>query len=124
MSIEAKHSPSRSFLTSFSGSLAVPSAVDLENADPENRVVESLVIENLRLSSELLMPQIYQLIAQGNVRRIIITNEEGHALLRLPTAAPDVNGMMAAVLSSEVAAINVISAIVPNPRMVVERVSR
>ncbi|MEL6902331.1 MAG: DUF4342 domain-containing protein [Cyanobacteria bacterium J06606_4] len=102
----------------------MPSAVDLENADPENRVVESLVIENLRLSSELLMPQIYQLIAQGNVRRIIITNEEGHALLRLPTAAPDINGMMAAVLSSEVAAINVISAIVPNPRMVVERVSR
>lgn len=89
-----------------------------------SRSLESIVFENLRLSSDRLMPQIYQLIEQGNVRRIVITNEEGHALLRLPTTAPVVNGVLETVLSSEIAAINVISTIVPNPRMMVERVSR
>lgn len=137
MSIEAKHSACRSVsgqsrsgqsgsdqpvFRSFSQSLSeslVPSPTRADDAE-----TESFVVEDIRLSSDMLMSQIHQLIEQGNVRRIVIKNEEGHALLRLPTATTVINSVIDAMLSSEVAAINVISTIVPNPSVMVEKFSR
>jgi hypothetical protein len=40
--------------------------------------------EELKISGDVLVTKIKELIAQGNVRRIIIKNEEKHTSIEIP----------------------------------------
>ena len=81
----------------------------------------SYVIENLKISGDALMGRIIDLIKQGNVRRIAIKNREGHTLLSLPTCASSEEVSLSCIPSSEAMAIQVISAIVAYPKIIVEK---
>jgi len=80
-----------------------------------------LVVESLKISGDALMSQIDDLIGQGNIHRIVIKNKEGHTLLSVPTSLSAVEGSISVILSAEATAINVISAIVPYPKLVIEK---
>ncbi len=79
------------------------------------------VVESLKISGETLMSQIDDLVKQGDVHRIVIKNKEGHNLLTVPTDLNTVEDSISAILSAEATAINIISAVVPYPKLVVER---
>jgi hypothetical protein len=74
-------------------------------------------IEEHRTPGERLVAKVRELIRQGNVRRIIIKNEEGRTLIELPLTI-DVAG---ALLVPTWAAIGAIAAIVTECSIIVER---
>lgn len=82
-----------------------------------------IVVESLKISGDVLMSQINDLIEQGNIHRIVIKNKEGHTLLRVPTHLNAVDHTINAILSAEETAINVISAVLPNAKVVVEKIA-
>ena len=75
----------------------------------------------MKISGDTLMSKVNDLIGQGNVHRIVIKNKEGHTLLSVPTTLQAMGNSIDTILSSEAAAINIISAIVPYPKLVVEK---
>ena len=111
MSIKTKDNPTRLPRVANSGSCS--------------RVVvsERIVVESLKISGDVLMSQINDLIEQGNIHRIVIKNKEGHTLLRVPTHLSAVDNTINAILSAEETAINVISAILPNAKVVIEKIA-
>ncbi len=82
-----------------------------------------LVVESLKISGDALMSQIDELIEQGNIHRIVIKNKEGHTLLSVPTRLGTVESSISTILSTEATAINVISAIVPYPKLIIEKLT-
>ena len=67
------------------------------------------------------MSKINDLVSQGNIHRIVIKNKEGHTLLSVPTTVRAMGSNIESILSTEAIAIDVISAIVPYPKLVVEK---
>ena len=67
------------------------------------------------------MTKIKELIAQGNVRRIIIKNEEDHTLIEIPLTVGVIGTVISAVLFPVVAAVGVIGAMVAHLTVVIER---
>lgn len=65
-----------------------------------------------------LLSKVKEIIREGNVRRIIIKNEEGKQLIEVPLTV----GVVGAVLLPVWAAIGVIAAIVTSASIEVERV--
>ncbi|MEL6815601.1 MAG: DUF4342 domain-containing protein [Cyanobacteria bacterium J06598_3] len=82
---------------------------------------DGFVVENLKISGEALMRELTDLIGQGNVHRIVIKNKEGHTLLSVPTTLNAMGSSISSILSAEATAIGVIGAIVPFPKVVVEK---
>ena len=60
--------------------------MDEHHKDDETRgqVGEKTVTEEFRVSGEVLTAKIRELLREGNVRRIIIKNEEGKTLTQIP----------------------------------------
>lgn len=79
------------------------------------------VVESLKVSGDVLMSKINDLVSQGNIHRIVIKNKEGHTLLSVPTTVRAMGSNIESILSTEAIAIDVISAIVPYPKLVVEK---
>jgi hypothetical protein len=74
--------------------------------------------EEIRTTGEELVAKIRELLREGNVRRIIIKNEEGRTLIEVPLTL----GVVGAVLLPVWAAIGAIAALVANCTIVVEKV--
>ena len=73
--------------------------------------------EEFKLSGEELLAKVKQLIAEGNVRRIIIKNREGKVIVELPLTI----GVVGALLAPPLAAVGAIAALVTECTLVVER---
>lgn len=73
--------------------------------------------EEFKVSGKELVDKVKDLIHQGNIRRIIIKNEEGISLFELPVTAAAVGVLLAAPL----AAVAAIAAMVSNCTIVVEK---
>jgi uncharacterized membrane protein YvbJ len=73
--------------------------------------------ETFSVSSEDLVQKVKGLIHEGNVRRIIINNEEGKTLLEIPVTV----GVIGIVLVPWLAAIGAIAALATNCTIVVQR---
>jgi uncharacterized protein DUF4342 len=73
--------------------------------------------EEYRVSGEDLVDKIKELVHEGNIRRIIIKNEEGTPLLEIPLTL----GVIGAALLPVWAAIGAIAAMAANYTIVVER---
>lgn len=73
--------------------------------------------EEFRVSGEGLLAKIKELIREGNIRRIIIKNEEGKTLIELPVTI----GVVGIALAPMLAAVGAIAALVSNCTIVVER---
>ena len=73
--------------------------------------------EQLRISGDELLAKVRELVHEGNVRRIIIRNDQGHTLVELPLTV----GVIGAALLPVLAAVGAIAAIATDCELVVER---
>jgi len=78
---------------------------------------ENIKKEEFKVSGEDVVKKVKELVKEGNVRRIIIKNEEGKTLIEIPLTI----GVVGAVLLPIWAAIGAIAALVANCTIVVEK---
>ncbi len=79
---------------------------------------EKVETKEYRVPGDSLVSKIKDLIHQGNVRRIIIKNDEGRVLIEIPLTI----GVVGAVLLPVWAAIGAIAALAANLTVVIEKV--
>jgi hypothetical protein len=79
---------------------------------------EKVRTEEYKVRGEDLVAKVKELLHEGNIRRIIIKNEEGQSLIEIPLTL----GVVGAVLLPVWAAIGAIAALVTNCAIVVEKV--
>lgn len=77
--------------------------------------------EEFRVNGEELLKKVKELIAEGNVRRIIIRSKEGKSLIELPLTFGVVGVAAAAVLAPALAAVGAVAALVTECSIIVER---
>jgi len=75
--------------------------------------------EEFRVSGSELVGQIKELVHQGNIRRIVIKDQDGRVLMEIPLTI----GVVGALLLPTLAAIGVIAALVTQCTIAVERIS-
>ncbi len=80
---------------------------------------EKVETKEYRVPGDSLVSKIKELIHQGNIRRIIIKNDEGRVLIEIPLTV----GVVGAVLLPVWAAIGAIAALAANLTVVVEKVA-
>jgi hypothetical protein len=73
--------------------------------------------EEFQVTGEALVAKIKELLHEGNIRRIILKNEEGKVLIEIPLTI----GVVGALLLPVWAAIGAIAALAANLTIVVER---
>ena len=73
--------------------------------------------EEFQVSGDVLLTKVKELVHEGNIRRIMIKNEEGKTLIEIPLTL----GVIGAVLLPVWAAIGAIAALAVNYRIVVEK---
>lgn len=96
-----------------------PSAIVVTEIETDPN--EKVKTEEFKISGDVLVTKIKELIAQGNVRRIIIKNEEGHTLIEIPMTVGVIGSVISAALFPVVAAVGVIGAMVAHLTVVIER---
>ena len=74
--------------------------------------------EEFKVSGEELLKKIKALIAEGNIRRIIIKGKDGKTIVEIPLTF----GVVGAFLAPALAAVGTIAALVTECTIVVERV--
>jgi len=87
----------------------------------EVKTYEKVNVEEFRISGDALVAKVKELIHLGNIRRIIIKNEEGRTLIEIPLAFGVVGGVISAALFPVVAAVGVIGAMVAHLTVVIEK---
>jgi len=78
---------------------------------------ERVKTSEFRVRGEHLVSRIKEIVHEGNVRRIIIKNDEGRTLLELPLTI----GVVGAVLAPVWAALGALAALAADLRIVVEK---
>lgn len=73
--------------------------------------------EEFSVSSDDLVRNVKQLLHEGNVRRIIVKNEEGKTLMEIPVTL----GVIGALIAPWLAALGAIAALATKCTIVVER---
>ena len=72
--------------------------------------------EEHKVTGPALVAKAKELIHQGNVRRLIVKNDQGHTVIELPLTA----GIVGAVIAPALAALGGIAALANNYTLVVE----
>lgn len=75
--------------------------------------------EEFKFTGENLLAKIKELVHEGNVRRVIIKNDEGRVLIDLPLSL----GVVGTLLAPQLAAIGAIAALITHGTIAVERVA-
>ncbi len=91
-------------------------AEDMEYCPYCGRAV-NVQTEEFSVSSDDLVKKIKHIIHEGNIRRIIIKDENGKQLLEIPATI----GVIGAVIAPWLAALGVMGAVATNCKIVVER---
>lgn len=79
--------------------------------------VEHMSTEEFNVSGEQLIAKVKAIIHEGNIRRIIIKNEEGKTIVEFPMTL----GVVGVVLAPGLAALGAIAALVTKCTIVVEK---
>ena len=79
---------------------------------------EQVKTSEFRVRGDHLVTRIKEILHEGNVRRIIIKNDEGRTLLEVPLTI----GVVGAVLAPVWAALGALAALAADLRIVVEKV--
>ncbi len=74
--------------------------------------------EEFQVNRDALLSKIKELLHEGNIRRIIIKNEDGRTLIDMPLTV----GVVGILLAPQLAAIGAIAALVTHGTIVVEKV--
>jgi hypothetical protein len=78
----------------------------------EQKPTERTWIEEIEVAGSQLVERVKEIIAEGNVRRVIIRNAEGHTLLEIPLTAGVVVGGALTLFSPLLAALGALAALV------------
>jgi DNA-binding Lrp family transcriptional regulator len=78
---------------------------------------ENIKKEEFKVSGEEVVKKVKELVKKGNIRRIIIKNEEGKSLIEVPLTI----GVVGTLLLPALAAIGAVAAVVSNCTILVER---
>ncbi len=73
--------------------------------------------EEFKVTGEALIGSVKQLLHEGNIRRIIIKNEEGKTLIEIPLTI----GVVGVLLMPTLAAVGAIAAVVSDCTIIVEK---
>jgi integral membrane sensor domain MASE1 len=79
---------------------------------------EKIFTEEFQVTGEELLEKVKELVHAGNIRRIIIRNQEGRTLIDIPLTF----GVVGALLAPQLAAIGAIAALLGKGTIVVEKV--
>lgn len=83
--------------------------------DPQTRV------EEFTINGASLLEKVKHLLKQGNVRRIIVKNQEGKVLLEIPLTVGIIGGVVGITVFPFVTAIAAIGALVARLTLVIEK---
>ena len=87
----------------------------------EEKTAEKIGVEEFSINGDALGAKIKELVHQGNIRRIILKNEEGHILIEIPLTVGVVGGAISAAFFPILAAVGSIGAMVAHLTIVVEK---
>ncbi|MGB8689173.1 MAG: DUF4342 domain-containing protein, partial [Microcoleus sp.] len=73
------------------------------------------------INGDDLVAKVKELIHEGNIRRIILKNEEGRILIEVPLTVGVVGGVIGAALFPVIAAVGAIGALVTHMTLIIER---
>lgn len=82
---------------------------ELATIEPELKTEEKIGVEEFMISGDALVAKIKELIHQGNIRRIILKNEEGRVLIEIPLTVGIVGSVISAALFPVMAAVGAIT---------------
>ncbi len=82
---------------------------------------EKVRTEEFKVSADETVAKIKEIVAEGNVRRIIIQNEDGKTLIEFPLTIGVAAAAGVLLLAPLLAAVGVLAAIVTDLTIVVER---
>ena len=82
---------------------------------------EKVRTEEFKVSADETVAKIKEIVAEGNVRRIIIQNEDGKTLIEFPLTVGVAAAAGLLLLAPLLAAVGVLAAIVTDLTIVVER---
>jgi len=78
---------------------------------------ENVKREEFEVNGEALLSKIKELVHEGNIRRVIIKNEDGRTLIDMPLTI----GVVGAFLAPQLAAIGAIAALLSRGTIIVEK---
>ena len=96
--------------------------VEIVNTETERETDEKVKVEEFKISGDVLVAKIKELIRQGNIRRIILKNESGQTLIEIPMTVGVIGSAIGAALFPVIAAVGVIGAMVARLTVVIERI--
>ena len=99
----------------------VPGSETATPIEPGAQSAEKVTLEELKISGDALVAKVKELIHQGNIRRLIIKNDEGQTLIEIPMTVGVIGGVISAVFFPVIAAVGVIGAMVAHLTIVIER---
>lgn len=73
--------------------------------------------EEFRVKGDEILAKIKDLIQEGNIRRVLIKNEDGKTLIDIPLTV----GVVGTLIAPQLAAIGAIASLVTNGTIVIER---
>jgi hypothetical protein len=79
---------------------------------------EKVHTEEFQVNGEAIVSKIKELIHEGNIRRIILKNEEGRTMIDIPLTF----GVVGVLVAPQLAAIGAIAALLTRGTIVVEKV--
>lgn len=80
---------------------------------------EKVFTEEFQVNGEELLTKIKELVHEGNIRRILIRDQDGRTLIDIPMTL----GVVGALLAPQLAALGAIAALLTKGTIVVEKVS-
>jgi len=96
--------------------------VEIVNTETEREADEKVKVEEFKISGDVLVGKIKELLHQGNIRRIILKNESGQTLIEIPMTVGVIGSAIGAALFPVIAAVGVIGAMVARLTVVIERI--
>ena len=91
------------------------------NTEAQTSAEQKVTVEERKISGDDLTAKVKELIHEGNIRRIIIKNEDGRTLIEIPMTVGVIGGAIGAALFPVIAAVGVIGAMVAHLTVVIER---
>ena len=94
---------------------------ELVTTEPKLPPAAKIGVEEFTIHGDDLVVKIKELIHQGNIRRIILKNEEGRVLIEIPLTVGVVGGVIGTALFPVMAAVGAIGAMVAHLTIVLEK---
>jgi len=85
------------------------------------RNVPRTFAEELSVAGSQLLERLQELVRQGNIRRLILRNQQGRTLLEVPLTLGVVGGASVALFAPFLAAVGAIAALISHVHIVIER---